>query len=100
MQVLAQDIANKNASAGGSQARGHSALVDLDKGAPFKCNGLLHPKAALGNQWVAKFGQHRSADAIDACRNAIFAMGPGGTRCGKQSLKAAEWANKVNAAWE
>ena len=99
MQVLAQDIANKNASVGGSKAHGPSALVDLDKSASFESNGLLHPEAALGNQWVAKLGQHRCEDSIDSCWNAIFAMGPGGTRGGKQSLKAAEWANKVNAAW-
>ena len=57
MQVFAQDIANKNASAGGSNAHGPSALVDLDKSASFESNGLLYPEAALSNQRMTKFGQ-------------------------------------------
>ena len=100
VQMLAQDVADKDAPVGGGQPGRTSALVDLDQGAPFEGNRLLDTKTALGDQRVAKLRHHWREKAVYACWDTIFAVGTGGPRSGEQPLKAAERANCVDAAWE
>ena len=98
--MLSQDVADKDAPAGGGQPGRTSALVDLDQGAPFEGNRLLGAKTALGDQRVAKLRQHWRKKAARACWGAVFAVGTSSPRCGKQTLKAAERTNGVDAAWQ
>ena len=64
VQMLAQDVADEDASAGRGQPGRASALVDLDQGAPFEGDRLLVTKTALGDQRVAKFRHHWRKTAI------------------------------------
>ena len=80
MQMLAKDITDKNASAGGSHPRRPLSLVNLDKGTSFECNGLLDSEATLGNERMAELGQQRSKLTVYSSRDAIFTMSPGSAR--------------------